>query len=379
MADVKMGVFLSGGIDSNLIARSLYKNTGEKITTFSAVIQNKSISEGRDTDTIESIKSSLKGLNCENIFIDIDYNFLNNNLVKIISEADHPIIDSSYIIVYACAEKAKQHNNKVIFTGIGADESFGGYIWQSRYKNNYAFINKSISKLSILNKFFLNSQNKYLNYLFFPYFLHTSSLGLQYWKSDDLNFLEIAKQNTFEAIKDYTKSNLHLLKKDFKNYLDFLNIYGVINHQVTVFDLACMLNSVENRSPFLDKDLFEFTLSIPSMYKKKNKQLLKLISKSICPTEILQKPKSGPTINFAIFFDDKNFLELSKKFVQKNLYIIENNVSIKLAKKINNSFNLLCLENYLPLISIIKIIIWFKYNIEGSIKKDLTLRQLMET
>ena len=379
MADVMMGVFLSGGIDSNLIATSLYQQTGKKITTFSAIIKDKKISEGSDTDTIESIKSSIKGLDCENIFIEIDQNYINNNLVKIIVEADHPIIDSSYIIAYACAERAKEYNNKVVFTGIGADESFGGYSWQSRYKNNFSFINQSIKFLSNFNKYFIKSDNKYLNYLFFPNFLHTSSLGLQYWKSKDLNFIQSAKQNTHDAICNYTKLNGHIFKQDFKNFLDFINLYGVINHQVTVFDLACMLNSVENRSPFLDRELFEFSLSIPSNCKKKDKALLKSISKTISPTEVLKKPKSGPTINFAILFEDEKFLNLTKQFIIKNIYIIENYVSINLAEKINKSFNLLYSENYLPLISIINLIIWIKFNIEKSISKNISLRQLLES
>ncbi len=379
MADVKMGVFLSGGIDSNLIARSLYHHTGEKITTFSAIIKDKKISEGRDTDTIGSIKSSLKGLDCENIFIDIDQTYLNNNLVKIIAEADHPIVDSSYIIAYACAEKAKRYNNKVVFSGIGADESFGGYSWQSRYKNNLPLINWSIEILSKFNKYFVKFDNKYINYLFFPNFLHTSSLGLQYWKSKDLNFIKIAKQNTFDSINYFNKLNRKIFQNDFKNYLDYINLYGVINHQVTIYDLACMLNSVENRSPFLDKELFEFCSSIPSKYKKKDKALLKSISKSICPTEILKKPKSGPTINFAIFFESQIFLNLTKKFIGKNIHIIENYVSIKLANKINKSFNSLCSENYLPLISVVKLIIWIKFNIEKSINKNISLTQLLES
>ena len=378
MADVKLGVFLSGGIDSNLIARSLFKNTSEKITTFSAIIGEKNISEGVDTDTLESIKSNFKGLNCENIFIDIDYDYLNKNIVRIISEADHPIIDSSYIIAYACAEKAKQHDSKVIFTGIGADESYGGYNWQARYKNNYFFNNRIINEISKFNKYFLNYKNKYLNYIFFPYFLHTSSLGLQYWKSPDLNFLKSSKKSTIKSIKKYLELNEEVLSKDFKNFLNYINIYGIINHQVTTFDLACMQNSIENRSPFLDKELFEFGLSIPSKYKKNNKQLLRTIAHSICPPEVLKKHKSGPTINYNICFGNKNFNERTKIFVLKNIDVIENYISTNLAKKIKNSYYLLNKENHLPLISIVKIIIWIKYNIQKSINKNCSLEELVD-
>ena len=83
--------------------------------------------------------------------------------------------------------------------------------------------------------------------------------------------------------------------------------------------------------------------------------------------------------NFAILFEDEKFLNLTKQFIIKNIYIIENYVSINLAEKINKSFNLLYSENYLPLISIINLIIWIKFNIEKSISKNISLRQLLES
>tara|TARA_B100000787_G_scaffold169721_1_gene161949 strand:- start:110 stop:1966 length:1857 start_codon:yes stop_codon:yes gene_type:complete len=379
MSDVKMGVFLSGGIDSSLIARMLYKNTGEKITTISAIIKDKHILEKNDTDTYARISSSLKGIESENFFINIDNNYLNKNLIKIIATADQPILDSGYIIAYACAEKAKQNNTKVILSGVGADECFGGYPWQARYKNNNKLTNWGISKICKLNQFLINSNNKYLNYFFFPYFMHTSSLGLNYWKDKNLHFLETAKMTTYKSINNYTNSHEELIKKDFKNYLDYIGIYGIINHQVTYFDLSCMLNSIENRSPFLDKDFFEFCMSVSSKYKYKHKALLKSISKSIIPDDILNRPKAGPTINYTIFFEDREFLNTSKKFILKNIYIIKDYVSESLANKIENSFSLLCAENYLPLMSIIKLIIWIKYNIEKSIDKDFTFEELIRS
>ncbi|MDB9812510.1 asparagine synthase (glutamine-hydrolyzing) [Candidatus Pelagibacter sp.] len=378
MSDVQMGVFLSGGVDSNLVARMLYNTTGRKIITFSAIIKNKDNLEGNDTDTLDKIKSALHGIESENFFINVDFEYLNNNLVKIISAADQPIIDSGYIVQYACAEKAKELNIKVILTGIGADECFGGYNWQARYKDNNKLINWAICKISKLDKFFLNSKNKYLNYLFFPYFMHNSSFGQQYWKDINLNFLKTTKRTTYESITNYTNFNKDFIKKDFKNFLDYINIYGILNHTVTYSDLACMLNSIENRSPFLDKEFFEFCMSIPSKYKNQNKTLLKLISKNIVPDEVLNRPKTGPTINYSVFFENKEILDNSKKFIFKNIYIIEDYISETLSKKIQRSFNLLCSEGYLPLMSIIKIIIWIKYNIEKSIDKNITFIKLIE-
>lgn len=377
MSDVKMGVFLSGGIDSNLIVKSLQKNGAEDIETFSAIIDQKISLENNDTDTIEMIQNIQNKNNFKNTFININYDYLNKNLIRIISEADHPIIDSSYIIAYACAEEAKKANRKVILAGVAADECFGGYDWQSRYKKKYISLNFLIKKLSKFDHLFVNSQNKLINNLIFPFFQNNSSLGLQFWKDRKLNFIRDVKLNTFNSTKKYIKDNQDLFKSDFINFLDFLNLYGVINHQVTIYDMACMLNSIENRSPFLDRELFEFSFSIPSKYKGPKKMLLRKLSSSYFDREFLSRIKSGPTINYDIFFKDKNFRENIKKFIINNIYIIKDFISTNLADKINNDYSDLLKEKYLIIMSIFKFIIWFKFNIENSLDKNMTLENII--
>ena len=377
MSDVKMGVFLSGGLDSNLIVNSLNKNGVQDIETFSAIIDQKISLERNNTDSVEIIKSMQKNNNYINNFINIDYNYLNKNLVKMISEADHPIIDSSYIIAYACAHEAKKVDRKVIFAGIAADECFGGYHWQERYKKKYEYINFLVSQISRLDSVFINSQNRFVNYLTFPYFQHNSSLGLQFWRDKNLDFTKDVENNTYNSIKKYVDDNNKYFKGDFKNFLDYLNLYGVINHQVTIYDLACMLNSIENRSPFLDKELFEFCFSISSKYKKPNKILLEELSISYFDNKFLNRSKSGPTINYNIFFEKKHFNENMKNFIINNLDTIDNYVSSKLAYKIKNNFNDILKEKYLIIMSIFKFLTWFKYNIEKSISKNASIEEII--
>ena len=174
MADVKIGLFLSGGLDSNLIARILYKKTKQKIITFSAIIDDKELQEENNTDTVEQINNSIKDLDnnrFEKIFIHVNYEYINKNFVNIISNNDNPILDTSGLIVmFSLAEAARLHNCKVILSGVGGDECFGGYNWQSRYKNNSNFMNRTIynlSKLNFLTKFI---NNRIFNYIFFPFF-----------------------------------------------------------------------------------------------------------------------------------------------------------------------------------------------------------------
>ena len=305
MADVNIGLFLSGGLDSNLIARILKKVTDQKINTFSAIIEEKELQEKNNTDTEAQIKKSNYDLGPQFVqnFVYINFEYINKNFVNIISGNDNPALDSSgSIVIYSLAEAAKKNNCKVILSGLGGDECFGGYQWQSRYKKNKNFLNKIINFLSIFSNFFLKSNNKLINYFFFPFFLHLTSLGINFFKAQNLNFEKRAKIEINQTINNIVKLNKKFFRYDFKNFLDFINIYGVLSHQLYYVDMVCMRNSIENRSPFLDKELFEYCLSIPSSYKSQNKGLLRSYCKNVCPEEIVNNLKSGPTINYYNFF-----------------------------------------------------------------------------
>ena len=380
MSDVKIGLFLSGGLDSNLIASTLKKITNQKIATFSAIIEKKEFQEKNHTDTEGQIKKSLNNLGpqFEENLVYINNNYINKNFVCVVSEFDNPILDSSgAIVLYSLAESAKLNNCKVVLSGLGGDECFGGYQWQSRYKKNNKFLNKIIYLLSRLNFLFLKVNNKYINYIFFPFFLHLTSLGTKFFKSKDLNFVKKSKDQTLRSISDIVKKNSKFFRNDFSNFLDYINIYGVLNHQVSYIDLVCMKNSIENRSPFLDKELFEYCLSIPSSYKSENKKLLREYCKNICPDYIVSNLKSGPTINFSNFFNEQDLTEKSEKFIQNNLYILEKYISKDLANKIRYSSDILRNENYAPMANLISVIVWVKYNLEKSIKKNITFEELV--
>ncbi len=378
MSDVEIGVFLSGGMDSNFIVNTLNSLGEKKIKTFTGLVQDISNSQN-STDTKEEILKNSKNLSLESYFVDIDFKYINNNFVKLVCEMDHPIIDTGYIIAYALAEEAKKKNCKVIFSGIGGDECFGGYNWQDRYTGNHFFRNIIVSFFSKFSKYFVKYKNKYFNYLFFPYFLHLSSLSLAYFKNKDFNFYQTSKENTNKSINELTKKYKKYFKNDFRNYLDFLNVFGVMNHQLMTFDLACMKNSIENRSPFLDKEFIEYCLSISSKYKYKNKKLLGDIIKEYFPDTKFQKnEKSGPVINFAIFFDDKNILLNAKKFVLNNIQLIGRYISTEFEKKIKSNFTELQRENYRPLIALITVLIWIKYNLEKRFDKNITFLELLK-
>ena len=379
MSDVQIGVFLSGGMDSNLIINALDALGKKKIKTFTGIIEDIDISQN-STDTKKEIIKKTKHLDLDNHFVDINYNYINKNFVKLVSEMDHPILDTGYIIAYALAEKAKENNCKVIFSGIGGDECFGGYNWQSRYLGNQYIRNFIISFLSNFSKYFVKFNNKYVNYIFHPYFLHLSSLSLSYFRKKKFHFFQASKANTLNSIINIKKTYKNYFKNEFRNYLDFINIFGVMNHQLMTFDLACMKNSVENRSPFLDRKLFEYCLSIPSKYKKKNKNLLLQIFKQFFPNaEFENNEKSGPVINFAIFFNNDEIRSNAKKFIINNLNLLEKTISLDFTNYLKNNLEELEQENFRPMIAIITLLIWLKHNLNKNLDKNISLTNLFET
>ena len=130
---------------NNIEAEKSFKNTisskvgdaleaKRKIYAINAVIKNKFKSEGNLTDTVVP-KKFCKDLKQKLHQVNIDYEYFNKNFIKIVNNSDDLFLDSGALIHYALAEKAKKIGAKVILTGVGGDEIFGGYSWQARLKS----------------------------------------------------------------------------------------------------------------------------------------------------------------------------------------------------------------------------------------------------
>ncbi len=118
-ADVPVGSFLSGGIDSTIIA-SIAKDFHPAIKTFSVGFQRDGFSE------IDVAKESAEKLGVENISYVITPEEYMNELPKILWHMDDPLADPACVPLYFVAREAKKHVT-VVLSGEGADELFGGY------------------------------------------------------------------------------------------------------------------------------------------------------------------------------------------------------------------------------------------------------------
>lgn len=387
-SDVPLGIFLSGGLDSNFLLKKLISKN-KKILALICNISDKE----KDKNAIDNIlpQKICKELGCESKTINFDYTYLNKNLVKIINAHDELITNSGVLIFYALSEEAKKNNVKVIYSGAGGDEIAGGYYWQKKldYVPNFLFRKKN--NFNLIDKFFYTfflKKNKFLNKIFKLYQLffnpenyhvgtHGSNIKLFLGKS----FLTAEKKIKKVYEKFYKTTELVLKNKDKKKLLDYNNIFLTISTQNYIFDSMTMANSIENRSPLLDYKLFEFMSSVPKKIKNKNglKSLYKKLLSEHLPDYITRAKKSGPNLPIKFWFDTRPELKnKTYKFIKKNNLIFEKFVSKEFAKNIMNESVFRYDQNFEITFKILCFIIWIKLNIDKSIlNKEITLEELV--
>lgn len=309
LADVPLGAFLSGGIDSSLVVALMQKNQSKPVKTFTVGFENKKFDE-----SIHSKKIS-KYLNTDhNEFILTQKKMLDiiPNISKIY---DEPFADSSQIPTYFICKEAKKKVS-VILSGDGGDELFGGY---NRYKfapQIWFYIKfMPIRFRNFILKFLVTLQN---NYKYFEigqlqklYFSQQNAKNLK-------DFFFNLTKSTFdsdEIIKNYKNNNFKKLifNEFWKNQekIEYKPEQIMMNWDIKTYliddilckiDRAAMANSLETRVPFLDRDILEFSTQIPTSLKIKNnktKWLLRKILNNYLPNNLIDRPKSGFSIPLA--------------------------------------------------------------------------------
>ena len=300
LADVPLGTFLSGGLDSSIIA-SFLKDKND-ITHFCASKEAKDLKKEGTTSDYQYAQKLAEdwGINITEIPIGSD----NTNLEQIrntIKYGDDLIADGSQIPSYLITKEAAK-KSKVILSGMGADELFLGYAghqmtlldsWLSNIpfskfiaKRLYA-IDQGNGKFKAFRRY-LHKLGKYYCYPHFKYGLYTIV-------GDYENSLSVfnSKENTSKQILDsyFPKgTNPYDCFKTFE-YENFLH------KNVSYLDRMTMANGVEGRVPFLDYRIIEFAQTIPRKYKLSStgvtKTILKKAFKNDLPEYVTKRRKAG--------------------------------------------------------------------------------------
>jgi asparagine synthase (glutamine-hydrolysing) len=302
ISDVPLGTFLSGGVDSSVVSYCLSEISSSKIDTFSIGFEKTTYDE---TDKSRVVAKQINSNHHEFIINESD---LSENIEEILLNFDEPFADSSSLPTYLVSNKTKSYV-KVALTGDGGDEVFGGYnkYYIGKLNSRYTkivpqFIHKGIKSVSSASlkrkedsRGFKYKLNKLVNTIDYndSYYWDIISLGFQ---TNDINTLladDYQKQNIFDYYKTKTGIANPKSLNDFRTIDRHLSLEGDMLVKV---DRTSMLNSLECRSPFLNRELFEFTMSLPEDYllkKWSKKHILKESFKDVFPPGFLEKSKQG--------------------------------------------------------------------------------------
>ncbi len=316
-SDVPLGVFLSGGIDSSLIASMAQANSKKKINTFTIGFHDSSFNEAIFAKKISEVIGTDHN---EEYF---SYSVLSNLVDKLGTIYDEPFADSSQLPTLLLSEISKKKVS-VALSGDGADELFGGYyryFLAKKYKkliyHQPIFFKKIISLIinalpsDFWNFFGLILPNKYGGKQFGDKLYKLSKLLNS---SDETLFQKRIVSNIndpFEFVNSRKEKSSVLwskeIEKEFPNIIERMQIVDILTYLpddiLTKVDRASMYNSLEVRVPFLDNDVLENAWKLPIEYKIKKdhgKVILKKILKEYLPESYFLRPKMG----FGIPLDD---------------------------------------------------------------------------
>tara|TARA_R110000765_G_scaffold168384_3_gene273407 strand:+ start:24234 stop:26081 length:1848 start_codon:yes stop_codon:yes gene_type:complete len=295
-ADVPVGVFLSGGIDSSLITALATKCTTEQVKTFSIKFNDDGFDESGYAQKVAN------HLQTDHHVIPCDYKEGIDLIENFSYYYDEPFADASAIPSMLLAKHTKKKVT-VALSGDGADESFLGYQRYARIDRIHKhfqipypirLVLSSLMKMSPITRHkaiaeILKSKNEsyvYLTSVFTPKELWIEQKK-DIFEIDELKYLLHNQKNIYERAGDF----------DLKTYLPY-----DINTKV---DRATMAYSLEARSPFLDYRVVEMAQSLPTNLKYKlgnQKNILKDILYEDVPSTYFNRPKSGFTMPFEVWF-----------------------------------------------------------------------------
>lgn len=326
-ADVPIAFCLSGGIDSGSLVSIASKVLNKKICCFSIIDQDERYNE------LDNINKIVKDCNIDHfpIFLKNKKKNFFENLGDLVNYHDAPISTISYFIHSQLLKEISLKNFKVSISGTGADELYTGYY--DHYIQYFASINPK-------SKNYSENLDYWIKYI---------KPNLRNESLKDINFYNRnpkSMSNVFEKsfkLENYAqdKSQLNAVEqKKFSNNILRNRMLNEIFHEVVPVilkhdDLNSMKHSVENRSPYLNKNILEFTNRIPTEYLIQNgyqKFILRESMKGVLIDEVrLDRKKKGfnASINSLIDLNDK--ANLKKIFDKKNL--INEFVNLKLLKK----------------------------------------------
>ena len=312
VADVPVGVFLSGGYDSTTVSSLIQAESTARLKTFTIGVPDIGLNEAPYArDIAKHLGTDHTEINCTE-----------EEAIEMIKDLpfffDEPFADSSAIPT-TLVSKAARKDVTVALSADGGDEIFGGYNrydFMHRYGKTLNSIPKAVRK--ILVGAMGNISSEKIPVLKDKYNFHNRYEKLKTVLNDPSEkeiMLSLSQQFNDEQMKSVMKSEFTSLPtmfqskemlEDFKSPLSYMMAIDfqtyMLDDILQKVDRATMTNSLEGREPMLDHRILEFAAQIPDEYKYQNgikKRILREITHDYIPKELLDRPKMGFAIPIA--------------------------------------------------------------------------------
>ncbi len=306
-ADVPVGAYLSGGLDSSILTALISRNFNNRLRTFSLSFQEKAFDESSyQRDLVQFLGTDHRNVSVSNAQI-------RDHFAATIWHCEKPLLRTAPVPMFLLSRLVRDNQFKVVLTGEGADEIFGGYnifkeakirqFWGRQPQSKcrpllveklYPYILKNPERGKIFLQQFFSIKDEELGD---PYFSHSirwrnSGKNMSFLNADlqhslvnyrPLEELKPRLPDHFSAYDGFSKAQFLEMDIFLSNYL--LSSQG---------DRVGMGNSIELRLPFLDYRVIDFAARMPARWKIKGlneKYILKESFRGMVPERINQRPK----------------------------------------------------------------------------------------
>lgn len=314
MADVPLGMFLSGGIDSSAIAAVMSAMVAEPIKTFSVAFAE------REANELEYARIVARAFKTKHHEVVVSPQQFFSALPRLVWHEDEPLAHPSSVALYFVSELASRHV-KVVLTGEGSDELLAGY---GRYRKtilNLAFGKRYHGALpaslrDVIRNQVRTSANSTIQQKLSRTFLALPADIESIYFDNFAVFSREMQRDLFTretreriGIEDPYKTVRSLLQQttasSLLNRLLYADIKTYLHELLMKQDQMSMAASIESRVPFLDHKLVEFTSGLPERMKLRGnttKYILREAMKTLLPEEILARPKMGFPVPIGSWF-----------------------------------------------------------------------------
>ena len=325
-SDVPLGVFLSGGVDSSAIVSLMDKLGVDNINTFSV-----GWDYGADFNESRYAKQIAKLYSTQHYEFEMTEDIFLDSIDSYMHHMDEPVTEAAAISLMKLSELTSQHV-KVVLSGEGSDEVFGGYpIYKMfKYMEYYQKIPTSLRQ-NILNPLFSKTNRKVKKFINLSNNkLEDVYTGVSFGDYSDVRSLytaDYSHEYHYKNVINHYYSKVKSLDQQKKmQYIDFKT--WLVDDLLIKADRMTMSKSLELRVPLLDHRLIDYLSRVPSHYRLKNNQtkyLFKKIMEKYLPDNIIYRKKMGfPTPLQRMFKNklgkDVKEVLLDDQCINRNIY-----------------------------------------------------------